>query len=392
MALVQNDIKKVLAYSTISQLGYMFLALGAGAFAAGIFHLMTHAFFKALLFLGAGSVIHAMSNEQDIQKMGGLWSRIPITAKTFFVATLAIAGIPPLAGFFSKDEILGRAFEKHWALWIVGLITAGMTAFYMFRLVFLTFFGYSRADDHTEKHIHESPYSMTIPLMILAVLSIIGGWSGSVRFERFLEPVTRATGLEGTMPLLGHKGPFALPPKELEQVLREAKQKEERNGATEYLLMFASVGVAVVGIWLAYQFYRTRKIAPELVAGRVPRFYRLLFHKYYVDEIYDALFVNRTKDLGTWLGGFDAKVIDGIGVDGTGWLARFGSTLSMWWDKWIIDGLLNFGATLAQITGSLVRYLQTGLFSRYALWILVGLVVLLAYYEQHLQALLRGAR
>jgi NADH-quinone oxidoreductase subunit L len=147
MALVQNDIKKVLAYSTISQLGYMFLALGAGAFAAGIFHLMTHAFFKALLFLGAGSVIHVMSGEQDVQKMGGLWDKIPVTARTFFVATLAISGIPPLAGFFSKDEILGRAFERHAALWVVGFITAGMTAFYMFRLVFLTFFGYSRADD-----------------------------------------------------------------------------------------------------------------------------------------------------------------------------------------------------------------------------------------------------
>src|SRR6266566_1851103 len=205
MALVQNDIKKVLAYSTISQLGYMFLALGVGAFAAGIFHLMTHAFFKALLFLGAGSVIHAMSGEQDIQKMGGLWGEIPVTARTFFVATLAIAGIPPLAGFFSKDEILGRAFERHPALWIVGFITAGMTAFYMFRLVFLTFFGYSRADNHAQKHIHESPRTMTIPLMILAVLSLIGGWvgwpgslGGENRFERFLEPV-----LAGVVPETG---------------------------------------------------------------------------------------------------------------------------------------------------------------------------------------------
>src|SRR5207245_834452 len=196
MALVQNDIKKVLAYSTISQLGYMFLALGAGAFAAGIFHLMTHAFFKALLFLGAGSVIHAMSGEQDIQKMGGLWNKIPVTARTFFVATLAIAGVPPLAGFFSKDDILGQAFEKSPFLWIVGFITAGMAAFYMFRLVFLTFFGYSRADEHVEKHIHESPYTMTVPLMILAVLSVIGGWIGwpaslfgSNHFEHFLDPV-----------------------------------------------------------------------------------------------------------------------------------------------------------------------------------------------------------
>src|SRR5436853_3822553 len=175
MALVQNDIKKVLAYSTISQLGYMFLALGAGAFAAGVFHLMTHAFFKALLFLGASSVIHAMSGEQDLQKMGGLWSKIPITAKTFAVATLAIAGIFPLAGFFSKDEILGHAFEKNPALWLVGFVTAGMTAFYMFRLLFLAFFGYSRADEQVEKHIHESPPTMTIPLMMLAGLTLSGG-------------------------------------------------------------------------------------------------------------------------------------------------------------------------------------------------------------------------
>src|SRR3989441_3721920 len=178
MALVQNDIKKVLAYSTISQLGYMFLALGAGAFAAGIFHLMTHAFFKALLFLGAGSVIHAMSGEQDIQKMGGLWNKIPATARTFAVATLAIAGIFPLAGFFSKDEILGRAFDGHRSLWLIGFITAGLTAFYMFRLLFLAFFGYSRADEHIVKHVHESPPTMTVPLMVLAVFSLIGGWIG----------------------------------------------------------------------------------------------------------------------------------------------------------------------------------------------------------------------
>ncbi len=369
MALVQNDIKKVLAYSTISQLGYMFLALGAGAFAAGIFHLMTHAFFKALLFLGAGSVIHAMSGEQDIQKMGGLWHKISITAKTFFVATLAIAGIPPFAGFFSKDEILWRAFERHWALWAVGFITAGMTAFYMFRLVFLTFFGHSRADEHVQHHIHESPHTMTAPLMALAVLSVIGGWSGSTRFERFLEPILSKAGVEAV-------GPTAA----------------QHADGMEKVLMALSVLVAVAGWWLAYEFYRTKKFAPEVVAGKMKGFYRLLFHKYYVDEIYDALFVNRTKDLGTLLGQFDAKVIDGVGVDGTGWLARFGSTLSMWWDKWIIDGLLNFGAKLTQLLSFPIRFLQTGTFSSYALFILLGLAILLAYYQQHLHIVLRGAR
>src|SRR5207245_2002065 len=208
-----------------SQLGYMFLALGVGAFAAGVFHLMTHAFFKALLFLGAGSVIHAMSGEQDLQKMGGLWNKIPATARTFAVATLAIAGIFPLAGFFSKDEILGRAFDGHRSLWLIGFITAGLTAFYMFRLLFLAFFGYSRADEHVVKHVHESPPTMTVPLMVLAVFSVIGGWigwpvslGGSNRFERFLEPVVTTHSylpmkdgreLANAVPLLGHEGPLA---------------------------------------------------------------------------------------------------------------------------------------------------------------------------------------
>src|SRR5712692_6874320 len=238
MALVQNDIKKVLAYSTISQLGYMFLALGVGAFAAGIFHLMTHAFFKALLFLGAGSVIHAMSGEQDLQKMGGLWEKIPITSKTFAVATLAIAGIFPLAGFFSKDEILGHAFEKNPALWLVGFVTAGMTAFYMFRLLFLAFFGYSRADERVEKHIHESPLTMTVPLVILAGLSLIGGWigwpgslGGNARFERLLEPVLLGVGAE-----------------------TGAEKVASHGLAMEYILMLASLSIAGAGIWLAYQF------------------------------------------------------------------------------------------------------------------------------------------
>jgi NADH-quinone oxidoreductase subunit L len=373
MALVQNDIKKVLAYSTISQLGYMFLALGVGAFSAGVFHLMTHAFFKALLFLGAGSVIHAMSGEQDIRKMGGLWGKISITSRTFVIATLAIAGIPPLAGFFSKDEILGHAFLRHPALWFVGLLTAGMTAFYMFRLFFLTFSGYTRADEHVENHIHESPLPMTVPLMILAGLSVIGGWigwpealGGSDRFGKFLEPVLKGVTAEGAVEVAHH------------------------SALAEYFPMLMALAVAGAGIWLAYQFYRTKAIAPELIAGKWPRLSNLLSHKYYVDEIYDALVVNRVKDLGTALGVFDARVIDGIGVDGAGWLARFGSTVSMWWDKWLIDGLLNFTAKFTQLLSYPIRLLQTGKFSNYAMLILVGLVVLLAYYGHHMQTLLRG--
>jgi NADH-quinone oxidoreductase subunit L len=307
--------------------------------------------------------------------MGGLWNKIPVTAKTFFVAALAIAGIPPLAGFFSKDEILGRAYERHPALWVVGFITAGMTAFYMFRLVFVTFFGYSRANDHAQKHIHESPQTMTIPLMILAVLSVVGGWigwpaslGGSNQFEKFLEPVIFNAGST------------------------ELAKAVPQSLSTEYSLMIASIAIAVAGIWLAYQLYLVKRFAPELVAGKMRGFYRVLFHKYYVDEIYDALVVNRTKDLGTLLGQLDAKVIDGVGVDGTGWLARFGSTLSIWWDKWIIDGLLNFGAKLTQLLSFPIRFLQTGTFSTYALLILIGLAILLAYYQQHLHVVLRGAR
>src|SRR5467141_1500652 len=376
MALVQNDIKKVLAYSTISQLGYMFLALGVGAFAAGIFHLMTHAFFKALLFLGAGSVIHAMSGEQDIRKMGGLDKKIKYTYYTMLIATLAIAGIFPFAGFFSKDEILGRAFDRFFLLWVVGFITAGLTAFYMFRMLFLTFFGYCRADDHVEKHIHESPWPMTVPLMILAGFSLIGGWigwpeviGGENRFEKFLDPI-----LKGVLPETGEVN-----------IVHHAVLKE-------LLLMGASLTIAAAGIFLAYQLYCSKRIVPELVAKKLPRLYQLLLHKYYVDEIYDAAIVERTKDLGTLLGRFDANVIDGVGVNGAGWLARFGSTLSMWWDKWIIDGVLNFSAKLMQLFSYPVRLLQTGVFSSYAMLIVVGLVILLAYYGHHMQVLLRGVR
>jgi NADH-quinone oxidoreductase subunit L len=200
IGLAQNDIKRVLAYSTVSQLGYMFLACGVAAFTAGIFHLVTHAFFKALLFLGAGSVIHAMSDQQDMRRMGGLKKYLPVTFGTMLIATLAISGIPGMSGFFSKDEILWKSFSSdhgHWALWVIGVATAGLTAFYMFRLIYLTFYGKERMDDHTRGHIHESPRSMTVPLMILAVLSVVGGFVGVPHvffgatnyFERWLEPV-----------------------------------------------------------------------------------------------------------------------------------------------------------------------------------------------------------
>ncbi len=372
MGLVQNDIKRVLAYSTISQLGYMFLALGVGAYSAGIFHLMTHAFFKALLFLGAGSVIHALSGEQDLRKMGALWGKIPTTAKTFLVATLAIAGIPPLAGFVSKDEILGRAFQSSPALWFVGFLTAGMTAFYMARLVNLTFFGGSRVPHEVEHHIHESPRTMTAPLVVLAMLSVVGGWigwpellGGSNRFERFLEPVVARHGEARAQAAMAH------------------------SASSEYLLVLASVLIALGGIWLARLLYLRCTELPEQLASKWRGLYRLVYHKYYMDEIYDALFVNRAKDLGTTLATFDANVIDGLGVDGAGWLTRFTSQLSIWWDTWIVDGLVNLTARIVWLFSYPVRMVQTGLVSNYALLIVLGVLLFLGYYGYRLRFLMR---
>jgi NADH-quinone oxidoreductase subunit L len=332
----------------------MFLACGVGAFAAGIFHVMTHAFFKALLFLGAGSVIHAMSGEQDMRKMGALFRKIPVTYRTMLVATLAIAGMPPLAGFFSKDEILGRAFGANRMLWLVGWVTAGLTAFYMFRLLFLTFHGKSRVSHEAEHHLHESPATMTVPLMILAVLSIVGGWVGiGGRFERFLDPVVGpgAAVTEGTM-----------------------------APSTEYGLMLASVIVGLAGIAVAWQMYIRNTALPERIATSCGALYRLVYNKYYVDEIYDALFVNRTKDLGNTLGAFDTGVIDGAGVNGVAFVTRLISRISMWWDTWIVDGSVRVSSRFVWMLSFPVRLLQTGLLQSYLLVMVVGILGLFGYY------------
>jgi len=375
MAIVQTDFKKVLAYSTISQLGYMFLALGVGAFAAGIFHLMTHAFFQALLFLGAGSVMHSLSGQQDIRKMGGLRYAIPATSVPFIIATLAITGVPGLSGFFSKNEILGHAFNRHLmvdrylALWAVGLVTAGLTSFYMFRLLFETFYGMSRVPVEAEGHIHESPKTMTVPLMILAFFSIVSGWLAlpvlwgeESPFERFLEPSLRGIETDTGAITFGHHTLLA-----------------------EYALMAASVAFVALGFWLAYKLYLENPKLHTKLAASWPRLHNFLMHKYYVDEIYDALFVNRIKDLSTALVFFDAKVIDGIGVDGAGWLARVFSRLSMWWDKWVVDALVNTLAWLPKFLSMPVRMFQTGVFSTYAVFILIGLAILLGVYGHHVQ-------
>jgi NADH-quinone oxidoreductase subunit L len=365
MGLVQNDIKRVLAYSTVSQLGYMFLACGVGAFTAGVFHLMTHAFFKALLFLGSGSVIHALSGEQDMRKMGALWDKIPKTARTFLIGSIAIAGIPPLAGFFSKDAILGHAFESNKFLWLLGFITAGMTAFYMFRLVNMTFFGNSRVDHEAEHHLHESPSSMTVPLIILALLSIVGGWigwpeslGGSDRFSKFLEPVMAKHAEAGA----------------------EAASQASSGASMEYVLMLLSVLVACFGIWLAYRWYIQRPEVPGKIEARFPFLYKLLYNKYYVDQLYDAMFVNRVKDLALTLGAFDLTFINGLGVDGAGWVTRITSRISAIWDSWIVDGLVNLAARIVWLFSWPVRMLQTGRVARYALFMLLGVLIFLGYY------------
>ena len=364
MGVVQTDIKKVLAYSTVSQLGYMFLACGVGAFTAGIFHLMTHAFFKGLLFLAAGSVIHALSGEQDMRKMGALSKKIPITYWTMLIATLAIAGIFPFAGFLSKDLILGKAYEKDVLLWAIGYFTAGMTAFYMFRLIFMTFHGQSRVDHEVEHHIHESPRSMLVPLVVLAGLSIAGGWvawpeilGGSSAFIRFLEPVVQV-------------------PHELRA--EAVKGVNSRGG--EIVLMLLSEGLVVCGILAAWFLYIKRSELPQQIANRLGWFYRLVYNKYYVDQIYDSLFVNRAKDLGLALGAFDRTVVDGAGVNGAGWLTRFISKVSMWWDTWIVDGSVRFGARIVWLLSYPVRMVQDGLVQSYMLLIVIGLIGFLAYY------------
>jgi NADH-quinone oxidoreductase subunit L len=365
IGLVQNDIKRVLAYSTVSQLGYMFLACGVGAFGAGIFHLMTHAFFKALLFLGAGSVIHALSGEQDMRKMGALWKKIPTTAWTMLAATLAISGAPLFSGFFSKDEILWQAFASPYGnklLWGVGVVTAGLTAFYMFRLFFMTFAGTSRLPAEVEHHIHESPSSMTVPLICLAAGAVGAGYVGWPKvlgggnwFGKFLDPV------------------FENP---------AARSALEHTWNLEFGLMLLSVAMVLVGFYVTYRWYVKRPEIPARVAAAAGAGYTLLLNKYYIDELYDALFVNRAKDLGNALARFDLGVVDG-GVNGVGWTTRMSAELSRLWDTWVIDGLVNVLAFAVKVLSYPARILQTGLLQSYAWFITLGVFIFMLYYLVH---------
>jgi NADH-quinone oxidoreductase subunit L len=341
IGIAQTDIKKVLAYSTVSQLGYMFMACGVGAFSAGIFHLMTHAFFKGLLFLGAGSVIHAVGGEQDMRQMGGLKSFIPITTTVMGVATLAIAGIPPFAGFWSKDEILWKAYQSSWIYWLIGVLTAFITSFYMFRLLFMTFAGDYRGakvDDHgraPQAHAahghgepHESPWVMLVPLIVLALLSTVGGLVGIRNgFEHFLAPV------------FGSEFPPSM---------------AEGSGYTELLLMCISVGVALAGAVIAYILYVSKPYLPEKIADTLGGFYNAVLNKYYVDELYATLFVKPLVD---------------------------GSTRILWKgvDRTVIDDTINAAADGARHVSDEVRHMQSGNLRSYAGWIAAGSAVILVY-------------
>jgi NADH-quinone oxidoreductase subunit L len=337
IGLVQNDIKKVLAYSTVSQLGYMFLAMGVAAFTAGIFHLLTHAFFKALLFLGSGAVIHAMHDEQNIQKMGGLKQFLPTTYKTFLIAAIAISGIPPFSGFFSKDEILWKAFSSEYgsvALWVLGVLGAGLTAFYMFRLVSLTFEGEGRYGHNV--HPHEAPKTMAIPLVILAFLSVVGGFVGIPEsllggnsIEKWLEPVFAPA--NDKLSLIPHA-----------------------VDVTEYLLMGLSVGIAAVGIYFARRVYMRRAELAEEWKRKLPKIYSMLFNKYYVDEAYDAAIVAPT-----------VKVSEAILWKGV--------------DVSVIDGLVNGSAKLIAGVAQGIRRVQTGIAQQYATIFVGGILVILIW-------------
>jgi NADH-quinone oxidoreductase subunit L len=333
IGLFQNDIKKVLAYSTVSQLGYMFIGLGVMAYSSGLFHVLTHAFFKALLFLGAGSVIHAMSNDQDIRNMGGLWGKIKVTAITFLIGTIAISGIPPFAGFFSKDEILAHTFEHNKVMWALALLGSFMTAFYMFRLFFVTFKGNFRGTEEQKHHLHESPSSMTIPLMVLAVLSIVGGFIGlPVVFHaphllnEFLSPI-----YEGSRAVYAEFGVIHL------------------SHQTEWILMGVSVAVAVVAIGLSYSIYGNGKNVP-VADHEISGIKKVVYDKFYIDEIYETTFVKPIKSFSVWL--YHA------------------------FDNYVINGLLKGITGFVSESSSWLRRLQTGNIGTYVFLMTLGIIII----------------
>ncbi len=382
LGLAQNDIKKVLAYSTVSQLGYMFLAAGVGAFGAAIFHLTTHAFFKALLFLGSGAVIHALNHEQDMMKMGGLRRYLPVTYKVFLCGWMAIAGVPLFSGFFSKDEILWRAFLWHPALWAVAAMTAVLTAFYMTRLMGLTFWGKSRMDRHTEQHVHEVGPSMKWPLATLAALAVaggllsvpaaLGGHMMPFTMEAWLAPVfdpaTYAAAGHGGARLAGHGGPG-----------HEAARLAEHGGAAEYGLMLLAAGLAIATMRYGYLLYDRAPERAAAIRDRFSRVYDLLKNKYWVDEIYDAALIQSFYRLCRAALAFDTRVVDGA-VHLVRNFTVGTSYLSVFSDTWLVDGLVNLTGRTVRGASRQLRKLQTGLAQSYATAMVLGLFVLICIY------------
>lgn len=331
IGLFQNDIKKVLAYSTVSQLGFMFMALGVAAYSTGMFHVLTHAFFKALLFLGAGSVIHAMSNEQDIRKMGGLWKKLPITFWTFLIGTIAISGIPPFAGFFSKDEILANLYTHDKTIWILAMVASFMTSFYMFRLLFLTFFGSFRGTEEQKHHLHESPLTMTLPLMLLAVLSMVGGFMGlpAVFSEHHMlaDFLGKAAGVV---------------------------HGEHLDHNTEFMLMGISVAIAVVGLIIAFVRYGGGKNVPVSDEQMTNPITKVVYNKYYVDELYNLIIVKPLHILGD----ISMLVIEYL----------------------VIDLVVNGIALTSRVVGLGLRKSQTGSIGFYMYAMVIGIILFLAYF------------
>ena len=390
IGLVQTDIKKVLAYSTVSQLGYMFLATGVGAFGAAAFHLMTHAFFKALLFLGSGSVIHAMNHEQDMTRMGGLRKYMPVTYLTMFVGALAIAGVPLLSGFFSKDEILAFTFMGNPILWVVGAITAGMTAFYMFRLIYMTFHGEYRGpswehgdahghddaghhdtDDHGHHAWHgprESPRAMTVPLMVLAVGAVVAGYVGvpAVLGEPFGIPNAIEHYLEPSF-VAGEGG------------VEHAAEPPHLSHLAELALMGLSVMIALGGIFLARRNYEQQPEIAERWASSFGGAHTVLTNKYYVDEFYQSSVVEGTYASARGLFAVDRKVVDGA-VNGTGWATVVSSYISHLIDKYGVDGTVNLVGSMFREASYSFRRVQTGLIQNYAFATLFGVFALVTWY------------
>jgi NADH-quinone oxidoreductase subunit L len=373
IGLVQNDIKRVLAYSTVSQLGYMFLGAGVGGFIAAIFHLVTHAFFKGLLFLASGSVIHALGGEQDMRKMGGLGPHLPITSRVFFVGAIAIAGIPPFAGFWSKDGVLADAFKSgHYLLWFIGVVGAFMTAFYMFRLIYMTFYGTSHVDHEVLHHVHESPPIMTVPLIILAILSVVGGlilgfppehgwihrFLGAVVGHGVIHTASGVAEAASMVEALGEGGAFH---------------------ALDALLMIISVMVGVLGWGLAWFMYTKRTDIPDRLAEKYRDIYELLLNKYWVDELYEFVFVRGAKALANVLWGFDERVVDGA-VNGASHLIIQSSEESGRFDLQTIDGSVNGLSVVIQFGARAFRLLQTGFVQNYLLAMVLGLFVIVTAY------------